>query len=82
MERTLWTDERLDDAIARIDARFDQVDVRFDRVDARLDALERRMERFEGEMIAFHRLLTQLGWGMVGTVIAGAVAIIAAIALS
>ena len=41
MERTLWTDERIDDAMERIEKRF--------------DALERRMERLEGEMVALRR---------------------------
>jgi uncharacterized protein YhaN len=48
MERALWTDERIDDAMDRIEKRFDQVDRRF-------DALERRMERLEGGMIALRR---------------------------
>ncbi|HEX2708475.1 MAG TPA: hypothetical protein VHM66_10770 [Solirubrobacterales bacterium] len=37
MERTMWTDERLDE-------RFNGIDRRFDAVDKRFDDLERRME--------------------------------------
>jgi hypothetical protein len=33
MERTRWTDERVDDLVVGIDRRFDQVDRRFDRVE-------------------------------------------------
>jgi hypothetical protein len=36
MERSTWTDERLDD-------RFNQIDRRFDQLDARLDRLEVEM---------------------------------------
>lgn len=36
MERSAWTDERLDD-------RFDQIDRRFDQVDRRLDRIETEM---------------------------------------
>ncbi|HEX8052666.1 MAG TPA: hypothetical protein VF517_06715 [Thermoleophilaceae bacterium] len=44
MERTLWTDERIDDTVARIEARFEQVEARLDRVEARLDRLEARID--------------------------------------
>ena len=43
MERTLWTDERLDDAIARIDARFDQLERRMDRVEDEIARLRAQM---------------------------------------
>jgi hypothetical protein len=33
MERSAWTDERLDDRFDQIDRRFDQVDRRFDRLE-------------------------------------------------
>jgi hypothetical protein len=41
MERTVWTDERLDDGFARIDERFDQVDRRLDRIESELGTLRR-----------------------------------------
>jgi len=52
MERTLWTDERLDD--------------RFERIDQRFEAIERRLERIENELVAirrdmFHWMLVQTG---------------------
>jgi hypothetical protein len=37
MERSRWTDERLDDLAGAIGNRFDQVDNRFDRVDREFD---------------------------------------------
>ncbi|MDX6633355.1 MAG: hypothetical protein QOG09_1864 [Solirubrobacterales bacterium] len=40
MERTTWTDERLDDFRGDVGGRFDQVDARFDRVDTRFDRVE------------------------------------------
>ncbi|HEX7244528.1 MAG TPA: hypothetical protein VF245_03075 [Solirubrobacterales bacterium] len=47
MERTMWTD-------ARLDERFDGVDRRFDEVDRRFDDLERRMDagfaRVDGDL--------------------------------
>jgi hypothetical protein len=33
MERTRWTDERVDDLVKSVDRRFDDVDRRFDRVE-------------------------------------------------
>ena len=53
MERTVWTDERLDDMVDRIDQRFDQVDRRFDQVDARMDRLEARMDAMQHQMVNF-----------------------------
>jgi hypothetical protein len=40
MERTKWTDERVDDLVSHVDARFTQVDRRFDEVDRRFDRVE------------------------------------------
>ncbi|HEX8646133.1 MAG TPA: hypothetical protein VF715_04480 [Thermoleophilaceae bacterium] len=53
MERTLWSDERIDDAMDRIDRRFDQVDARFDRLEARMDRLEARMDHLLHQMTTF-----------------------------
>ena len=51
MERTTWTDERLDDLAARMDAGFARVDARFDRMEARFDALNATLLRVGGAMI-------------------------------
>jgi hypothetical protein len=45
-ERIAWTDERIDDLVARIEQRFDQVD--------------RRLDRLEDEMVAMRREVHQL----------------------
>ena len=75
MERTVWTDDRLDDAIARIDARFDRVDRNFDRVWDEFRDLRR-------EVAATNRQLAQIGSGVAGVFVAQLIAgIIAAIAL-
>jgi hypothetical protein len=41
MERTLWTDERIDDAMDRIEQRFDRLETRMDRLEAKMDAVRR-----------------------------------------
>jgi len=38
MERTMWSDERLDERFDSIDRRFDAVDDRLDRLEGRVDA--------------------------------------------
>src|SRR5436190_23978061 len=40
MERSRWTDDRLDDLAGAITGRFDRVDNRFDQVDNRFDQVE------------------------------------------
>jgi hypothetical protein len=55
MERTSWTDERLDDMGHHVDARFDTVDQRFDEVNHRFD-------RVEGDLRELRELVTYL-WG-------------------
>ena len=67
MESTSWTDERLDDAIARIESRFDRVDREFDRVYTRLD-------RIDGRLDDVQRQLAQIGWGVAAVFVAQAVA--------
>jgi hypothetical protein len=43
MERMAWTDERIDDLVARIEQRFDQVDRRLDRLEDEMVAVRREM---------------------------------------
>jgi tetrahydromethanopterin S-methyltransferase subunit G len=71
MERTAWTDERLDDAITRIEQRFDSVDRRLDRIDQHFD-------RVWGEFAATHRLIAQVGWGIVAALLVQLVAALTA----
>jgi hypothetical protein len=60
MERTMWTDERLDE-------RFKAIDKRFDAVDMRLDTFENRMEagfaRVDRDIRDLRQLMFQL-WGV------------------
>jgi DNA anti-recombination protein RmuC len=77
VERSLWTDERLDDMVDRIEKRFDDVDRRFDAVDRRFEAVDRRFDRletkiddlrrdmFNGFLVLFVAIL-----GMIGTMVA------------
>jgi hypothetical protein len=58
MERTKWTDERVDDLVSHVDARFTQVDRRFDEVD-------RRFDRVEGDI----KDLRSLNWWLWATTI-------------
>ena len=46
MERSLWTDERIDDMVATSDQRFELLLARMDRLEARMDALYRQFTTF------------------------------------
>jgi hypothetical protein len=50
-ERTKWTDERIGDAMGRIDGRFDAVDNRFDRVEGDLRELRQLVYYLWGSML-------------------------------
>ena len=58
MERSVWTDERLDDMVAVNDRRFEEILARMDRLDARIDDLQRQMLNFA--IVQFAALLTIL----------------------
>jgi hypothetical protein len=49
VERTRWTDDRLDQLAERV-MRQDVLEARFDGLDRRMDSLERRMSEFQLEM--------------------------------
>ena len=72
VERTVWTDERLDDAISRIDRRFDQVDRNFDRV-------WDEFRELRGEVSSSGRQLAQIGWTLVGILLVQLIAAIVAL---
>ena len=66
MERTAWTDERLDDFRGTVEARFDHVDTRFDRLEARIDQLSTDLRAEIRELrTAFTRMLTYIGGGII-----------------
>jgi hypothetical protein len=71
MERTMWSDERLDE-------RFDSIDRRFDAVDDRLDRLEVRVDAGFREMRAEIRDIRQLMFLLWGPTMLGIFASIAA----
>jgi hypothetical protein len=52
MERSTWTDARLDDRFDHIDRRFDGVDRRLDRVEIELRDLRITLIRVGGGMMA------------------------------
>ena len=71
MERTAWTDERLDDAMTRIDARFDRVETNIR--DLRGDVHELRREMHDGFARVHRDMFTGavvLGAGYLGLVTA------------
>ena len=68
MERTAWTDDRLDDLTRRMDAGFDRVDANFNRVDADIRELR-------GEIGMLRTTLVRVGGG----IMAGLVGVIAAV---
>jgi DNA anti-recombination protein RmuC len=90
VERTAWTDERMDDAMTRIDQRFDAVDRRFEQVDRRFEQVDRRFERLEermdrgfnelsAQLLATNRQLTQIGWGLLGAVFVQMIVLLVAV---
>jgi len=76
MERTAWTDERLDDLSARVDAGFDRVavDMRELRTDMRTEMRDMRGE-LRGEIDALRVTILRVGGGMM----VGLVGVIAAV---
>ena len=60
MERSRWTDERLDDLAGGIGNRFDQVDKRFDQVDNRFAQVDNRFDRVDREFDRVHEDIREL----------------------
>ena len=60
MERSRWTDERLDDLAGGIGNRFDQVDKRFDQVGNRFDQVDNRFDRVDREFDRVHQDIREL----------------------
>lgn len=81
MERTFWTDERLDDVIARIDGRFDRLEDRMERgfTEIRHEIAELGRE-LRSEISAGSRQLTQIGWALVGILLVQLIAVVVALA--
>lgn len=74
MERSTWTDARLDDRFDHIDRRFDRLDGRLDRLDAELKG---EIGGLRSEIRALQTTLVRVGGGMM----AGLVGVITAVLL-
>ena len=77
-------DERFDQMEERFnqaDKRFDRIEGRFNQADKRFDRIEDRFERMENQtndrLLALHRLIIQVGGGMIATLAAGLLAALA-----
>jgi hypothetical protein len=66
--RESWTDQRLDDFAANTNRRFDALECRMENGFARLDSDIRELR---AETSAFHRMILQLGGGMIVTFAVG-----------
>ena len=74
MYRVNWTDDRLQERFDSIDRRFDEVDKRFDKVEGELKWLGAKMDtKFDG----LQRTLMLTGGGIIATLIAGIVSVVA-----
>jgi hypothetical protein len=62
MERSAWTNERLDDLVSRVDQGFARVDRNFSRVDQDIRDLRTEMHT---EFRALHGLLHRIGGGII-----------------
>ena len=78
VERTAWTDERLDDLTRRVDAGFDRVDAQFNRVDAQFNRVDTDIRELRGEVAMLRTTLIRVGGG----IMAGLVGVIAAVLAS
>jgi DNA anti-recombination protein RmuC len=72
VERSVWTDERIDERMAAID-------ITFGRIDKNLDVLRDEMQGLRQDMWAIQRQLSQIGWGLTGALVAAMVALIVAL---
>jgi hypothetical protein len=81
MYRMGWTDERMDDFAKHTDQRFDAVDRRFDKfetdVNRRFDSVESRLGRLDDRFVALQRTLLMMSGGIIATLIAGIVSVVA-----
>jgi archaellum component FlaC len=89
--RENWTDDRLDhlnrrveEGFARVDERFEQIDERFAQMDKRFDRMEDRFDRvadrsdqINERIFATQRIIIQVGGGMIATLAAGLLTVIA-----
>ena len=65
-ERSRWTDARMDDFVAHINARFDQVDARLAHLERRFELVEARLGRVEIRLDRLAIRVERLTWVMAG----------------
>ena len=63
MNRVAWTDERIDDAVARIDRGFDRLS---DEMREMRTEMHTEFRALRAEINANHRQMAQVGWGIAG----------------
>ena len=69
-----WTDERLEERFDRIDQQHDRFDADFRELRAEMNA---RFDAVDHRFDAMQRLIIQIGGGMIATVLAGFLGVIA-----
>ena len=80
MDRTVWTDERLDDLAANTERSFDLLRQEFRELREENQQEHRAMRAdisaLRSDLSAWQRQITQIGWAMAGTLIAAVVALV------
>jgi hypothetical protein len=72
--REAWTDERLDDLNGRVADMGRRMDEGFNRVDGKIESLRADMD---AKFMALHRLVLQVGGGMIVTLVIGILSVVA-----
>lgn len=79
-ERTSWTDERMDDFVAHLNARFDQTDARLGSLEARMDTgfnrIDARLDRMSDQMISMQRQIATGAWMITAVLLAQVIALV------
>lgn len=84
MNRVAWTDDRIDDAMTRIDRGFDslreemremRLEMREMRRDLTTEMRELRTD-LQGQVSAGQRQMTMIGWGIAGALLAQLIAFV------
>jgi hypothetical protein len=76
-DRTVWTDERIDDMVDRLDKNIDRLDTHIDRLDTRVESLHVEMrEGFARVDARFDAMFSRL-YGMYGLIVFVLVTILA-----
>lgn len=77
MNRVAWTDERIDDAMARIDRGFESLrtEMRDLRTEMRTEMRDMRSD-LQAQISAGQRQMTTIGWGIAAALVAQLVAFV------